>query len=320
MLTQNLIYAIGQRNILKLNVNNSEFKFKSEHKYDFSNAPLKIQKAIYYYDLILLATADEGLLILDNDFKLNKRVNTKNSILQNDFVRNILIDQSNGLWLALDKGISVLDLNSPYVKFESKENVRGVINDLLVKDEHIFVGGSQGLIKKNIGDSEPFKLATDITGECWALDNINLDYTTGIGFATDNTVEFLKSNGVVDSIVRALPWDLAQSKFTPKRLWVGNDNGVITALYSNNKFEFEFQNSQINKQIRKIVTTKNGEVWLGARSIHSGVYYLNEKKLDSGMIMNPIFYDSTFGLPYAPYVFSFFNKFKGVFCNHKGYL
>ncbi|MEQ8359883.1 MAG: SpoIIE family protein phosphatase [Cytophagales bacterium] len=318
IIAEDFVLAIGQRNILKINVNKSEFRFKSEHKYKFSNTPLKIQNAIYYSGHILLATADEGLLILDNNFKLKKRINTKNSILQNDFIRNILIDKNNALWLALDKGISVLDISSPYVRYQSKENIRGVINDLLVNEDNIFVGGSQGLIKKNIDDSEPFNLATDITGECWALENINLENTKGIGFATDNTVEFLNNNGSIDSILRALPWDLAQSKFRPERLWIGNDNGVITASYSNNKFTFEFQNSEINKQIRKIVTVNNGEVWMGARSKHSGVYFLDESNLDSGIFMNPVFYDSTFGLPYVPYVFPFLINSKVYFATTKG--
>lgn len=312
------ILAIGQKNIIKIKVSKSEFTFNSESKFKFSKTPLKIQKAIYYSGNILLATADEGLLILDNQFELKKRINTKNSILQNDFIRNILIDKNKTLWLALDKGISVLDISSPYVKYQSKENIRGVINDLLLTEENIFVGGSQGLLYKKTNDSNPFTLATEITGECWSLEHIDLGNTKGIGFATDNTVQFLKSNGSIDSIMRAMPWDLAQSNFNPRRLWIGNDNGVLTASYSNKKFVFEFQNSKINKQIRKIVSVRNGDVWMGARAKHSGVYFINENNLDSNKFKNPVFYDSTFGLPSVPYVFPFLINSKVYFATTKG--
>ncbi|QNL22408.1 SpoIIE family protein phosphatase [Hyphobacterium sp. CCMP332] len=285
--------------------------------YEFSNSPISIKDVLVYNNNVLFGTEDEGLLIIDENFQLLKRINSANSELQIDFIRKMFIDSSSNLWLALDKGVSVIDLNSPFSIYKSSENLRGMVNDVIKFENSIFVGGSQGLIKLDIQSENKFVTAVEVTGECWSLEVIN-DLNDKLSFATDNTIEILNESGYADTILGALPWDIAHSKYNKNRIWIGNDDGVITSILTNGKYEEEFKNNTIQKQIRKIVTLKNGDVWLGARGKVAGVYFINETNLDTSIISNPKFYDSTYGFPNVPYVFPFLIHDEVFFATTRG--
>ena len=71
-----------------------------------------------------------GVVITDKKFNPVKYINTQND-LQDDGVNYIYNDNQGHIWLALAKGISLIEFNSPITKFTKSDGIKGTIEACL---------------------------------------------------------------------------------------------------------------------------------------------------------------------------------------------
>jgi DNA-binding CsgD family transcriptional regulator len=140
---------------------------------------------------ILLGTIQHGVIAFNKEGKKLWMLNRSN-VLQNNTVLGMLIDKSGNAWLALDKGIAYLQLNSDIRFINSFDPPVGAVYDVKIRGTEIFLGTNQGLFKgefqrntiRNISPVYPVK------GQVWNISVHDNQYFVG-----NNDVGYQLGNG-----------------------------------------------------------------------------------------------------------------------------
>jgi ligand-binding sensor domain-containing protein len=93
--------------------------------------------------IIVLGSILNGVTAINRQGRKLWTLNTSN-VLQNNTVLGMYCDRDNNLWLALDKGISLLQLNSSIRYIHSFSPSVGAIYSLTYNDPNLFIGTNQG--------------------------------------------------------------------------------------------------------------------------------------------------------------------------------
>lgn len=253
---------------------------------------------------LFVATDKSGLIILDKDFNLVKSINSRNHGLNSNYVRDVYLDECGLLWLSLDNGLAVLDLYSHTSFYGKQEGISEAIGDMSIVNGELFGMSSQGILKYSRKSDIGFTPLGISDGEVWNSASIYLNDENYLMVSTNNTIELLK-NGKFVNVGSGLPYDICQSKHDPNRIWVGDDSGFQTFYWNGRNFKPEYQNKS-GFVVLSIVSDDKKNIWLSTRI--GGVMRIDEDSLDSMKIANPIFYDSTNGLPNSNFFYPYFEN------------
>jgi len=150
-------------------------RFKTEA--DAALEKADINRAIISPDgLIVLGTILNGVTAINKKGQKLWTLNTSN-VLQNNTVLGMYCDRDNNLWLTLDKGIALIQLNSSIRYIRSFNPSIGSIYSLTYNAPDLYIGTNQGLYKakldsdkKNIRD---LQLESKIRGQVWTLNRFD---------------------------------------------------------------------------------------------------------------------------------------------------
>jgi DNA-binding CsgD family transcriptional regulator len=117
---------------------------------------------------IVLGTISNGIYHIDRSGAVIRRINQEKG-LNNNTVLDIFQDEEQNLWLALDNGISVLNLNSPFNEYIDKNGKIGVVYASVSHEGNLYLGTNQGLFSKKLNSNEDFNLVDDTEGQVWLL-------------------------------------------------------------------------------------------------------------------------------------------------------
>ena len=117
---------------------------------------------------IMLGTISGGLIHLDAEGRLLDRIDQLRG-LDNNTVLALLEDMDRNIWLALDNGVSMLDLPSAFRIYYDKEGILGSIYASASRDGYLYLGTNQGLFFKRSGSQDNFQLIEGTQGQVWSL-------------------------------------------------------------------------------------------------------------------------------------------------------
>ncbi len=304
LLTEDEIISFGAEVIITFKISEGEVLKVKEIKIPKRIGGGEIQCISVFNTNFLLGTKTEGLLIYSENWDLQKVINSKNSSIQDDYIKSIYIDKQDNVWLALDNGLSIIDINSSIYEFGKQENILGTINGITGNRKSIYLACTQGLLKLDIDSGSFFHDMEDLDGEGWDVKRIEVDQREFIFVANDNTIVSFE-NDESELVANAFPWYIEQSKNDEKRVWIGNDNGYFSLYWDGKKFVKEYENLDLSVQIRVIETDGKGNIWFGGRK--GWLYHLKSSELNEESIKNPKIYDSISGLPSnSVYFFPYF--------------
>ncbi len=185
-----------------------------------------------------IGTLRGGVVLINKDGELLNIVN-RASDLQDNTVRDAVLDQQNGLWLATSSGVSRVEVFSPFTYFTEEVGLRGEIHDVVRHNGNIFVGTSQGLFemelpeKSEFNDRErnyhaSFKEYPDLAVDCKDLEEVfgQMLIATSAGlFTIDDSMDLqLLYDGNVNVIYQ---------QPGSNRVWLGLTNGIALLKYAN---------------------------------------------------------------------------------------
>ncbi|MBK6527119.1 MAG: hypothetical protein IPG07_17170 [Crocinitomicaceae bacterium] len=98
---------------------------------------------------IALATLTNGILIIDENGKILKRIDRSKGMRSNE-VKSIFEDRDQNLWLTLGNGISKVNYHSPLSYFNEKSGIEGNVEAVIRFNGRLYVGTSFGLLCKPI--------------------------------------------------------------------------------------------------------------------------------------------------------------------------
>lgn len=171
---------------------------------------------------IAIGTVGKGLLIINENGKVVLELNQSMG-LQNNTVLSVFEDKSQNLWLALDKGITLINLNSPFKIYTDVSGVLGTVYTSAVYDNNLYLGTNQGLFVRPISETKKtFELVPETAGQVWQLRVI--DDTL---FCGHNDGAFVVKGNKAKLIVNTKPgvWDFKFDASNSKIL-MGSYNGL----------------------------------------------------------------------------------------------
>jgi len=142
-------------------------------------------------------------------------------------------DSENNIWLGLDDGINVIDLNSGYKVFRDVKGIIGTIYASVVYNNKIYIGTNQGLFYKQKGTKQDFKFVKSTEGQVWCLKVIK-----GKLFVGHNHGTFMVEEGLAKKVSDISgTWRI--QKLNDNLYIQGNYNGLNVFEFNNGHWKFK---------------------------------------------------------------------------------
>ncbi|MDO9634261.1 MAG: triple tyrosine motif-containing protein [Paludibacter sp.] len=229
---------------------------------------------------ILLGTIQHGVIAFSSDGKKLWMLNQSN-VLQNNTVLGMSVDNSGNVWLALNKGIAYLQLNSDIRFINSFDPPIGAVYDLKIKGSEVLIGTNQGLFKgefinNNIRSVSP---VLPLKGQVWNISDFDNQY-------------FIGNNEVSYQINNELPQTVSpvQGGFCIKKGIIHGKEVLVQGTYTQlcvylkNKGVWQFSHTVDGfvNPVRYLEIDYTGRIW--ASHLHQGLFSIelsqDLKKID----------------------------------------
>ena len=216
-----------------------------------------------------LSTTGKGMAIIDNKGKILNLIN-RSVGLQDESVYAIFADSKGALWLALDNGISKVDMTSPLSQFTSQSGIFTSALTLTRFEGTLYAGTTNGVLRFN-ESARRFESVPDIPqNQTFNLlkDNGKLYVANDGLFSIKNSKTTLLRPSVGGDLQIS---GLLISKFHPDLFYVGSTFGTgVFQKDKSNSWKLLGFVPGMNDQFWTFGENKDGTVWAGTQS---GVIY-----------------------------------------------
>ncbi|MDR0349631.1 MAG: hypothetical protein LBH90_09105, partial [Tannerella sp.] len=135
-------------------------------------------RAVYMPDSsYVIGTLSDGLIAIDKNGKQRWHINRENSLIDNTIL-GLHVDGSGNLWVAKDNGISQIQVNSPLYFYEPVTVQIGMVHDMTVKNEQIYLATNQGIYKLSEKDRIPH-LIPGTEEQTWYITDVGSQLIAG---------------------------------------------------------------------------------------------------------------------------------------------
>ncbi|NIJ44629.1 DNA-binding CsgD family transcriptional regulator [Wenyingzhuangia heitensis] len=181
--------------------NNGVFKLEKEQLIAWNP---EINKQIESYTIysscklkngnLVLGTISNGVFIVHQKEGITLCINQKKG-LGNNTVLSLFEDAEQNIWLGLDDGVNVIDMNTPFKVYKDLNGIIGTVYTSVVYQDRIYLGTNQGLFSKKYNSKEDFKMLPKTGGQVWELkiieDTLFCGHNSGTYLVKNNRVELI---------------------------------------------------------------------------------------------------------------------------------
>ncbi len=229
-----------------------------------------INRAIATDSLYIFGTLNNGVYAMNKQGQLQWHMHINNG-LNNNTVLGLMQDNQNNLWLALDNGIAMIPLKSNLSFFFSKSLPIGMVEDLIINDNQLYIASNYGIFKYQ-EKNDFFTPLPDFNYQTWFIRKFNNQILVGQNIGTsflenDKRLSIpLSGSGGMD-IKQTIIHEkdvLLESTYTNLAIYLKNNNGL---------WEFSHNINGFSDLIRHLEIDHSGNIW--AKHMYKGVYRLN---------------------------------------------
>ncbi|MBI1225361.1 MAG: hypothetical protein GC192_09015 [Bacteroidetes bacterium] len=210
---------------------------------------------------LALGTVLDGVFLLDSLENLRYHLNQENG-LQDNTILSMFADCSGNLWLGLDKGIDLLELNSPLTFFNDRSGKVGAVFTAALFEGKLFIGTNHGVFQKpwrlEPGNT-PFELVPGTQGQVWELQTLGDQLLCG-----HNEGSFLIKNNRATKISDVTGgWTTQPVPGNPSAMIQGTYTGLIVFLKNQlGEWAFSHRVEGFLEPVKQIQFDANGSLWL----------------------------------------------------------
>lgn len=225
-----------------------------------------------------LATLYGGFLIVDKKGQIIQKFD-KSSGLQDETVYSSYVNQSrlsqSSLWLALDNGITKLEINSPLTKFTESSGFKSSINDIIQYKGKIFISTISGVYFLEGEKLISFKKVRNINTTAWSFLKFDAEGTIPERLLVGSNEGLFDISGMEEGILvdqdvvgikpqgrKYYIFELTGSSFNGNKIFLGTYDGLIILEYKNGTW-YQVYEKNFSQIIRKIAEDNNSRLWLG---------------------------------------------------------
>jgi len=220
--------------------------------------------------IVVLGTIQNGVTAIDRNGKKLWTLNTEN-ILQNNTVLGMLFDMDQNLWLALDKGIALIQMNLSVKYIHNFKPSVGALYSLNYDGKDLLMGTNQGLYVAGYDAKRKaivnLKVEPIIKGQVWNISKFDNQHFCG---NNENTFSYSDKGFKAISPVKG--------GICIKRGVINGQEVLVEGTYTqlcvykkqNNAWEFSHTVEGFLNPIRYIEIDFSGTIW--ASHLHQGLF------------------------------------------------
>jgi signal transduction histidine kinase/ligand-binding sensor domain-containing protein len=289
-----------------------------------------LEKQIYHGAVLsnntfALATLRGGVAIIDKEGELQQLLN-KAAGIQDDNVKFLFPDRQGGLWLALDNGLSRVEAPAPFSIYDERTGLKGDVEFMLRHQGTLYAANGLGVFylqPRSAGSAgnllvQPprFTPVSGIAAQSWSLLAMGKTLLAATGDGVYQ-IQGGQATLVRESDRRSLV--LLRSQIDTTRIYIGREDGLAALRFlsnSRNEWFDEGKIKGIDAEVRSMVETNEGILWLGTRSqgvirVDFSAGFSNDPKVEN--------MDSRYGFPAEPgWVIVFSASGEQAFATDKG--
>jgi signal transduction histidine kinase/CheY-like chemotaxis protein len=219
----------------------------------------------------LLSTTGKGLAIIDSTGKILQLLN-RGTGLQDESVYAVYPDSKGSTWLALDNGISKVEMTSPLTRFTSQSGIFTSTLSLIRHKDRLYAGTTNGLLRYNASRKYFENITSVPQNQTFSL----LNDSNHLYVANDGL--FAITNDKTTTIRKSIGGDMQMSglhisKNNPRLMVGGTTFGV--AIFTRERpgeyFSFRGYVPQLKEAFWTFAENKDGTIWAGTQN---GFLYL----------------------------------------------
>ncbi|MDD7888301.1 transcriptional regulator [Flavivirga sp. 57AJ16] len=142
---------------------------------------------------MVFGTIKNGVYITNKSGDILFHISKENG-LQNSTVLSLCLGANNNLWVGLDNGVTVIDLNYNYLLYNDNSGELGAVYDIINYDNKTYIGSNTGLFYLKENDNK-LNFVEESQGQVWDLIQINNQL-----FCGHNNGTFLVENNKLNKI------------------------------------------------------------------------------------------------------------------------
>lgn len=224
----------------------------------------------------VLGTISKGIFQISHEGELLRKIDQRKG-LNNNTVLSTFQDIDDNLWLGLDNGLSVININSPFNEYVDNLGRLGLVYASILYEGDLYLGTNQGLFFKPENSEVDFKMIPGTDGQVWSLRLIDNTLFCGHNngtFSIDNNKAKLISN---------LPgtWDIKASKEYPDLLLQGNYDGLSFLKKENGNWIFQNKIEGFNISSRFFEVLDNKKILVNHE--YKGLYELSLDSINTSV-------------------------------------
>ena len=237
----------------------------------------------------VMGTISGGYIRISKEGELLEKMNQENG-LANNTILTAFQDDDDNLWLGLDNGISVVNLESAFKVFVDSKGEIGAVYATLEHDGMFYLGTNQGLFARRLTDESGFKLLKGTSGQVWNLKNIN-----GTVFCSHTRGTFIITGEKATPIyLESGTWEVKQVPDKEDLLIQGNYGGLSILEKVNGRWVFKNNIEGFDISSKSFVFADNFKLVVNHE--FKGIHILGLEKDYSRMknlaVLEPVGFDS----------------------------
>ncbi|MGI9550011.1 MAG: triple tyrosine motif-containing protein [Aurantibacter sp.] len=206
---------------------------RRNNPFEEESASINVYSSLQLADgSIVLGTISNGIYHIAANGDLLRKINQEKG-LNNNTVLSIFEDVEHNLWLALDNGISVINMDSPFTEYIDKYGRLGVVYASILYQDYLYLGTNQGLFYKLNNSDNDFSFIEGTEGQVWLLKIVD-----EVLFCGHNNGTYVVDRGRA-KLISDFPgtWDVKPIPNQKNLLLQGNFNGLSVLSMNHNKWK-----------------------------------------------------------------------------------
>jgi len=213
---------------------------------------------------LAIVTRRGGIVIVRNDGETDEIIDAATGLRDSD-INHAFLDADGALWLAMDNGLSRVDVSSPLSLIDSRGGLRGSAESVLRYKGVLYAGTTSGLYRIT---SNPESTVAQQIGAAqrmtagWAL----LALDDGILCGTNDAVYEIRDGHDperIEATDSTTPYALERSKLDPNLVYAGTDRGLLLLRRGPKGWTTDGLVNDTPPMIRQIIEQPDGTLWLG---------------------------------------------------------
>lgn len=245
----------------------------------------KLSEAELYYgikenDTYFFTTLRKGVFIVDTDFKLINNYK-KGTGLKNDAVYDVNVDRNFGVWITGEMGVSYIRYQNPFIFFNQRNNINGIVISVESIANLILFGTTQGfyLMDNNLSSFEEIHQVKNITDKyAYILDIHPLNSTEDellVASLRDILVYNYRNNSLIPIFKLYGTYTIVPFPDKKDVFAFGSTQGVnVLEIFKKGKGNYYVKEhntfKDFNENIRNLVFDNDKRLWM--TSAYNGVY------------------------------------------------